>query len=62
MTQIYLSTKELAERWRLKAETLSNWRVMNTGPAYTKLGSGKSAKVLYRLEDVEQYEQQHRQL
>ena len=49
-----LTTKELADRWRLSTKTLSNWRTKQEGPSFVKFGKN----VLYRIEDVEQYEQQ----
>lgn len=54
--ELYLTPKELAERWRIHAGTLRNWRVQRTGPAYTKL----SAKaIIYPLAGVLAYERQH---
>ena len=62
MTNDLLTSEELAERWKMSAGTLQNWRVKGRGPAYIKLGEGRATKVLYRLEDVVEFENQsHRE-
>lgn len=48
----YLTPKEVAERWRVKPHTLSNWRHAGTGPKYVRVG----ARVLYPIEEVLAYE------
>lgn len=53
-----LTSKELAERWKMSEQMLRVWRVKNKGPNYFKLGEGKKASVRYRLEDVEAWEKQ----
>ena len=50
-----LTQRELAARWRLSTKTLDRWRKGVSGPAYLKL----HGRVLYRLEDVEDYEAGH---
>lgn len=52
--QVYLSAKELIERWRgeITDATLTNWRWKKQGPAFIKVGT----RVLYKLEDVEAFE------
>ena len=52
MTDIHLHQAELARRWKLSPRTLERWRWLGRGPRHIKLG----ARVLYRLEDVEQFE------
>ena len=47
-----LTTKEAAERMRLTARTLANWRVKGEGPRFIKMGR----KVLYPLAEIEAYE------
>lgn len=47
-----LTTQELADRWRMSAGTLSNWRASGRGPRFFRIGS----KVLYRLIDIEAWE------
>jgi hypothetical protein len=54
----FLTTQDLAQRWRMNPGTLSNWRIAGRGPRWFKLGEGQSSKVLYRLADVEAYEQE----
>lgn len=50
----HLSQPELAERWTVSPSTLERWRVVGEGPTYLKIGG----RVVYRLEDIESYEQQ----
>lgn len=54
-----LTSKELAERWKMTDQILRQWRTQNKGPKYFKLGEGKKASVRYHLEDVEAWEKQH---
>ena len=49
----HLTQRELAERWRISEATLERWRSEGLGPNYLKLQGG----VLYRLVDVEAYEE-----
>jgi len=49
----HLSQKQLARRWGVKTCTLERWRQQGLGPLFLKINS----KVMYRLEDVERYEQ-----
>ena len=48
-----LNQKELARRWGISHRTLERWRYSGQGPAFLKLGG----RVLYRLTDVEAFEQ-----
>ncbi len=48
----YLNTEEAAEILRISARTMERYRVQGTGPRYLKVGPGKRARVLYRLEDL----------
>jgi hypothetical protein len=43
---------QLSRRWSLSPRTLERWRWLKAGPPYLKIGS----RVVYRLEDVEDYE------
>ena len=52
-----LSPPELAQRWGILEKTLANWRIAKKGPPYIKLGDGRNGKVVYRLEDIEKWEQ-----
>lgn len=53
--QEYLTTEELARRWRIHPKTLSNWRVKKVGPPWVKL-NGPRGKVLYSIADVVAFE------
>ena len=53
-----LNQKELARRWWISHRTLERWRYSGQGPAFLKLGG----RVLYRLADVEAFEQSQLQL
>ncbi len=50
----YLTSAELAERWRMKEATLRNMRWKGDGPPYVQ--PSKGGKVLYRMADIEAYE------
>lgn len=54
----FLTTKELAMRWRMAYGTLKNWRSEGLGPDFVKLPSksGKGYKVLYSLESIRKFE------
>jgi hypothetical protein len=45
----------LAERWDTTAGRLANMRSEGVGPHYLKIGT----RVLYRVDDVRDYEDQH---
>ena len=49
-----LTEKELAQRWSCSTSRLQRWRSEKQGPIYMKIGN----KVLYRLADIEAFEQQ----
>jgi hypothetical protein len=48
-----LNQIDLARRWRISPRTLERWRWLGQGPRYLKLGG----RVLYRVADIEAYEQ-----
>ncbi len=48
-----LNQKELARRWGISHRTLERWRYTGQGPTFLKLGG----RVLYRLPDIEAFEQ-----
>lgn len=51
-----LLTPAQVSAWTTLAEqTLANRRYRKVGPAYVKLGAGKSAPARYRRRDVEQW-------
>ena len=49
----HLNQADLARRWRISSRTLERWRWLKRGPAFLKIGG----HVVYRLEDVEDFEQ-----
>lgn len=53
-----LTSQQLAERWGMSVGTLQNWRVKGKGPRHIKLGEGRATKVLYRLDDIVEFENQ----
>ncbi len=48
----FLSPKELAQRWRMREQTLANWRHAGTGPPFIRI----SNRVLYPLDGILSYE------
>jgi hypothetical protein len=48
----HLNQVHLSRRWNISPRTLERWRWLKVGPAYLKIGG----RVVYRLEDVEDYE------
>lgn len=50
---LHLTTKELAERWRMKPDTLEHWRIRGDGPKFIRFGG---RKVLYPITEVEAFE------
>jgi hypothetical protein len=50
-----LTEQMLALRWHCSTSRLQRWRSDQKGPAYLKIGG----KVLYRLEDLREYEKAH---
>jgi predicted DNA-binding transcriptional regulator AlpA len=48
----HLTTKQLATRWGMSAQTLHNWRHFGKGPKFLKLGR----KVVYAIAEVEAFE------
>ena len=53
MKEIYLTSSEVAERFRVKTSTLANWRTQDREPRYVKVGG----RVLYRKSDLEGFVQ-----
>ncbi|MBO6886162.1 MAG: helix-turn-helix domain-containing protein [Marivita sp.] len=52
MSVTHLNQVELAARLKISPRTLERWRWTGEGPAFLKIGG----RVIYRLEDVEAYE------
>jgi len=53
MEVIHLNQRNLAQRWHVSEATLERWRCEGIGPKFLKL----SGRVLYRLVDIEAYEE-----
>ena len=47
------TTQQLADRWKIRTQTLQKWRVANEGPRYIKIGG----RVMYRIDEIIRYEQ-----
>jgi hypothetical protein len=48
----FLTSKEVADRWRLSDQTLANWRYAGKGPPFIRVGS----RVLYPVEGIHSFE------
>lgn len=48
----FLTTNELAARWKLSYKILCEWRCSGHGPLFFKIGG----RIRYRVEDVEIFE------
>jgi predicted site-specific integrase-resolvase len=57
--QKLLTPSQLSERWSINVGTLRNWRSQGKGLPFLKLGTGKGSRVMYRIEDVENFENKH---
>jgi hypothetical protein len=53
---IWLTTAELALRWRMTGRMLERWRADRYGPAWHMIGG----RVLYLLDDIAAFEARHR--
>ena len=51
-TTVFLTTKELARRWRISPRNLEGWRDKGIGPHYNKIGN----RVRYHVDVVERAE------
>lgn len=49
---VYLTTADLADRYRKSVRTIERWRSLSVGPPYTRVGR----ECLYPLDKVEQYD------
>lgn len=54
--RVYLTQRELAERWRLSGRTLERWRAEPYGPAWVNIGGS----IRYPMRDIEEFEQRNR--
>jgi len=58
-TQIWLTPKQVSERYPVGLSTLAKWRCEGKGgPAYSRINGG--LKILYRAADVEEFFARHR--
>lgn len=48
----FLTSKEVADRWRLSDQTLANWRSAGKGPPFIRVGT----RVLYPVEGIHAFE------
>jgi hypothetical protein len=46
---VYMTTEEVAARWRMDVRNLANMRTDGEGPPFTKPGGGR---VLYKMSDI----------
>lgn len=53
----HFTPAELAERWGLSISTLDKMRHAGRGPRFLKFGHARSARVRYRLSDIETWEE-----
>lgn len=56
-----LHPNQVAQRYGITPETLSNWRRERKGPHFIRLGTGKRPRVMYRLDDVLEWERKQKQ-
>ena len=52
MSAAFLTSKEVADRWRLSDQTLANWRSAGKGPPFIRVGT----RVLYPIEGINAFE------
>lgn len=50
-----LTPKEAAHILKVHVATLENWRSMNQGPKWIKLGEGLRSPVRYARRDIDEY-------
>ena len=55
LTVVMMTEQELSLRWQISVKTLQRWRLMQTGPKFTKL---QNRAVRYHLGDIKAYESQ----
>jgi hypothetical protein len=52
----FLTSRELAERWRLPEQTVRRWRCIGAGPVFTRIGRS----IRYAIGDVLAFEDTRR--
>lgn len=55
-----LDPRQVAARYKITPETLSNWRRERKGPPFIRLGNNRRSRPMYRLVDVLKWEEQQR--
>lgn len=50
----HMNQRQVADRWNVSEATLERWRSEGIGPRFMKI----QGRVLYRLQDIEAYEEQ----
>ena len=50
--KVFLTQRELSERWQVSPRTLEGWRDKGIGIAFTRIGS----RVRYHVDDIEECE------
>lgn len=53
---LFLTTEELAKRWRCSPGNLENWRIAGKGPCFTRPGGKTRGRVLYPIAEIERWE------
>lgn len=48
----FLTSRQVAERWKLTPETMKKWRCAGKSPPYRKMGG----RILYKAEDIKKFE------
>lgn len=56
--QHLITPAQLALRWGLNLNTLSQWRAAGTGPKFIRLGDGNRPRIRYRMSDIIAYERE----
>lgn len=55
VTPAALTAEEAAVYLGLSRQTLANWRVRGLGPVYSRLGGTGRPRIVYLVEDLEDY-------
>lgn len=54
-----LTPEQVAARYGMTPASLANWRLAGKGPKFIRLGSGPRPRVMYRVDDVIEWEKQN---
>lgn len=55
MQRTHMSRKEASEYTGFKPETFAKWAVEGRGPKFSKLGTGRTARVRYAISDLDDF-------